>query len=116
MPDEVKMPTCEVCNKNTSIGICCIPGLPMSCAYCQECLEANAHPWGAIVANTACCGGLEHTGPEWVDMVHCTLKHLGRTIEEFIAEVSKDIDEMNAQGEVEPFNPEDPDGFGIIKP
>jgi hypothetical protein len=81
------MPTCEVCNKNTSVGVASVPGVPYSAAYCRECLAANAHPYFIVVANTACCGGLENTCPEWQDMVRDTLAHLGKSAEQFEADV-----------------------------
>jgi len=83
--------SCDVCNKNDEIGVACIPGIPCSAAYCQECLDANAHPWWAIVANTACCDGLENCADWWKKMVYDTCKHLDKTIEEFNKEVTKEM-------------------------
>lgn len=83
------MTTCEVCNKNDSVGVAAIPGVPMSCAFCAECLEANAIPWWAAVANTACCGGLGNTAPWWRHIVFCTCNHLGKSLAEFTNEVNQ---------------------------
>jgi len=82
---------CNVCGKNEALGVCCVPSVPCSMAYCKECLEANAHPWGILVANTACCNGLENTADFWKEMVEDTCKHLGRTIEEFNNAVAIDM-------------------------
>lgn len=83
-------PLCETCKKNKSIGVACVPGVPYSAAYCQECLEANAHPWGVLVANTACLGGWEEAADWWKDMVLATCKHLNKTLDEFKAAVEED--------------------------
>ncbi|KKN96777.1 hypothetical protein LCGC14_0164210 [marine sediment metagenome] len=85
---------CQVCEKNEAKGVCCVPSVPYSAAYCQECLNANAHPWFIIVANTACVGSYEDCAPWWKEMVEDTCKHLGKTLEEFKAEVLKDVEDM----------------------
>ncbi len=90
-PEEIKMPVCEVCNKEQAIGVCCVPGVPYSAAYCRTCLGANAHPYGIVVANTACCGGLNQTSPAWQEIVRDTLVHLGKSIEQFNADVDKSL-------------------------
>ena len=89
------MSLCEVCGKNESVGVACIPGLPMSAAYCLDCLKAGAHPLGALIANTACCGGLEHCDDWWKSMVEVSLKHLGKTKEWFEAEVAESIKQFD---------------------
>jgi len=89
----MEMPICEVCNKNVSVGVACVPAVPISCAYCKECLEANAHPWWVLVANTACCGGLSYTADWWKLMVEDTCKHLGKTLEQFEEDVEKSLKE-----------------------
>jgi hypothetical protein len=88
---EMPMPTCEVCAKNQAIGVCSVPGVAYSAAYCAECLKANAHPLFILVAGTACNGGLDHCASWWKEMVTDTLKHLGRTEEEFTAQVNEEI-------------------------
>ena len=90
---------CEVCEKNEAVGVCCVPGVPMSSAYCRECLQANAHPWNVIVANTACVGSFDDCIPEWKEMVRDTCKHLGKTMEEFKAAVAKDLQLFQHAGE-----------------
>lgn len=82
-------PLCEVCDQNESIGIAAMPGVPCSVAYCRECLDANAHPWGLLIANTACVGGLKNVTPWWKEMVEATCKKLGKTIEEFTTAVKQ---------------------------
>lgn len=85
---------CNVCDNEPAVGVCCVPGLPVSVAYGKNCLEADAHPWSLLVANTAIVGGLENTAEWWREMVQHTCSHLGKTIEEFNANVRQCIDEM----------------------
>ena len=81
---------CEVCGNEPMKGVASIPFIPMSVAYGAQCLAANAHPWWALVANQACIGDeLETTHPEWQRMVHDTCAHLGKTIEQFKADVAE---------------------------
>jgi len=79
---------CEVCDKNPGVGVAAVPGVPISVAYCRECLEANAHPYWIVVTNTAMIGGLDHTAEWWVDIVTSTLAHLDITREQFDADVA----------------------------
>lgn len=89
---------CAVCNNEPAVGVASIPGMPMSEAYGRKCLDANAHPWWALALQTACLGGLEHAAPWWREMVESTCAHLGRTLEEFNAEVARDMAQMEADG------------------
>lgn len=89
--------TCEVCGEEEAVGVASVPGVPISVAYGPKCLEANAHPWGILVANTAILGGLEHTAAWWQHMVKCTCTHLGRTLDEFNDEVADSVAEMEQE-------------------
>lgn len=91
---KLEMPICETCNKNTSIGVCCVPSVPYSAAYCRECLEANAHPYHIMVSGTAINGGLEHCAKFWKEMIECTIKHLNKTKEQFVEEVNESIKQL----------------------
>lgn len=88
------MPKCEVCDERTSIVVFCVPGMPVSAAYCQKCLDANAHPWVYLVANAACCDGLEHCAAWFVEMVDDTCKFLGKTREQFDAAVRQSMEHL----------------------
>ena len=97
---------CEVCEKEPSVGVACVPGIPFSAAYCNGCLQANALPWWLMVAGTARAGGLKETNDEWKKMVMDTCAHLGRPLEEFEKEVEyapHDPDED--KGDAGPTNP-----------
>lgn len=81
---------CDVCGNAGIKGVASIPFVPMSVAYCEGCLRANAHPWWALVANQASIGDpLETTHPEWQQMVRDTCAHLGKTIDQFNADVAE---------------------------
>ena len=80
---------CEVCQNEPVCGVASIPFIPMSVAYGAKCLAANAHPWWALVANQAAIGDpLETTHPVWQAMVRDTCRHLGKTVEQFKADVA----------------------------
>lgn len=103
---------CESCNKNEAMGVACVPGVPCSAAYCYECLGANSHPMHILIANTACCEGLEHCNEGWKRMVNDSLKHQGKTIEWFNKEVKESMNVGDVEFTSEPifinpkFNPE----------
>lgn len=88
--------TCETCERNDSIAVACVPGVPYSAGYCLECLKVNAHPWFILVSATASCGGLDKMIPEWREMVDCTCLRLGKTLDQFnadVAQAEKDMEE-----------------------
>ena len=85
---------CEVCGKNKAVGIACVPMVSTSCAYCSGCLRANAHPWAVLIANSICLGGLDQANESWKQMVIDTCAHLGRTLEQFNAEVAQGIKDL----------------------
>lgn len=35
---------CDCCGTNEALGVASIPGLPISVAYCRQCIDANIHP------------------------------------------------------------------------
>lgn len=82
---------CGVCNKNEQVGVCCVPGVPYSTGYCEECLRADAHPYDILVAQTAILGGIEGTNLAWQEMILNTLIHLEKEIEEFEEDVQESI-------------------------
>jgi hypothetical protein len=82
---------CEVCNERPPIGVACIPGLPMSVAYCQECVQVNASPYWALVSQTAMLNGMENAAPWWHEQVEISLNHLGKTRAQFDADVAVEI-------------------------
>ena len=87
---------CNVCNNEESVGVACVPGVPMSVSYGRKCLEANAHPWGVLVANTACIGNYDECAEWWQQMILDTCKHLIRTLDEFKKDVEQALVEEDA--------------------
>lgn len=88
--------TCDVCDNEPSVGVACVPMMPISVAYGTKCLKANAHPWGLLIGNTAIVGGYTETSTEWQAMVQDTIKHLNKTFEEFNKEVGRTIRDLNS--------------------
>lgn len=85
---------CEVCGKRPAVAVLAT-SVPYSAAYCRECAEAGVDPYWILVANTACIDGLEHAGDWWREMVARSLEYLGKTREEFDADVAADIKRLN---------------------
>jgi hypothetical protein len=59
---------CDVCGTGKSIGVACVPAVPISVAYCKKCLNHGAHPYGILRTNVALCGGREHCAPWFLAM------------------------------------------------
>lgn len=97
------MTPCETCGSDNPVGVACVPGVPYSAAYCQACLDAGAHPWNILVANTVCVGSLELMAPWWRELVNNTCTRLGRTLEEFEADVRRCAEQM--QNDLLNYNP-----------
>lgn len=88
--------TCDVCGKNPAAGIGAMPGVPISFAYCKDCLKANAHPYAIVAANTAMIGGMAQAAPWWQQLVDDTLQHLGKPRELFDSDVALEMAEFEA--------------------
>ena len=84
---------CDVCGREPAFGVAAIPGMPVSVAYGKACLRANAHPWWALVGNTAMLGGIDQAADWWQKMVEDTCRHLGKPLVEFEADVAAAIKE-----------------------
>lgn len=80
--------TCEVCGTEPATAAVAVPGMPVTVAYGRACLDANAHPYGLLVANTACIGGYELAAEWWQRMVTDTLRHLNKTQQQFDSDVA----------------------------
>ena len=89
MIDHTKLPcNCYVCGISVEdTTVACIPGLPISVAYCDPCIVANAHPVELIAMQVALCGGtgavLDNVSVDYIPVVHDTLTHLGKSMDEF---------------------------------
>lgn len=81
---------CEVCGNEQSSGVFSVPGVPISMAYGMRCRQANAHPYGILVATTACASDEDEGMAEWwMEMVHDTLRHLDKSEDEFWDDVAQ---------------------------
>jgi hypothetical protein len=85
---DVETLMCGVCETNPAVGVCAIPGVPASDAFCSPCLRAGAIPMWAAVANTANLGGLDQAADWWVATVEATLKVVGVSRDEFETQVA----------------------------
>lgn len=88
---------CETCQANNAVAVRSVPGIPYSAAYCDACLRAGAHPWWLIVGNTADLGGLDGAASWWCGVVTDTILHLGKTIDQFNADVAQVIADEEAE-------------------
>lgn len=86
---------CDVCRDEPMVGVAVVPGMPVSVAYGRRCLDANAHPYGLVVANTAMVGGYDHAAAWWQQIVDDTLTHLGKDRAEFDQAVAAEIAEFD---------------------
>lgn len=85
---------CDCCHENPAIGIAAVPGVPMSIAWCRTCLEAEVAPYEILVANTACCGGIEATAEWWSELVKRSLSYHKKILPEFLEDVAKALDKL----------------------
>ena len=108
---------CECCEKEKPIvGVASLPYMPMSIAWCADCLRADVIPFWAAANNTACCGGLEHTNQGWKDLVERSLKYHNKTQKEFdeaVEEFNKNIENYGNVTEDGYKLLEDPDDLGF---
>lgn len=84
---------CNVCSERDAIGVAAIPGIPMSVAWCRECIQSGAIPYWAAVANTAIINGMEYAAEWWHEVVDDTLRWLGKSREEFDADVAVSMED-----------------------
>lgn len=86
--------TCGVCGSPKVIGVFCVPGIPYSDAYCQECIDENAHPYHILTADCAMRGLTTHSLFEtkaasyFKDMVYKTCQRLDVPISKFFEDVA----------------------------
>lgn len=85
---------CAVCRKKPSVAVACVPGMPISEAYCEACLGSDAIPWDLCVAQTACCGGRLRTSDEWQRTIEATCALNRKTLAYFDRQVSEATSDM----------------------
>lgn len=100
---------CDVCGKQTNVVVCASVMGAVSFAYCKDCLEAGAEPYGVMVSRVASCGNWpDSINAEYQRIVRNGLKYLGVSEEKF----THDVDEKNRAMEeffanYEPYDPEE---------
>jgi hypothetical protein len=62
------MTLCDTCKKEESIGVACVPGVPMSVCYCKSCLENDLHPAWALLAAVDCIGSTTDVAPWFLEL------------------------------------------------
>lgn len=93
---EQQLDLCGCCHQQKPIvGVACIPGVPMSIAWCSDCLQADVIPYEIAVANTACCGGWSHCNPEWRQLVRTTLVYFNKSCSTFLADVQAELHQLD---------------------
>ena len=83
---------CQVCGEVKETAVCAVPGIPFSAAYCQECFDANAHPYDLVVTNTYISGGYDKCVDWWQEIVDDTLNHLKIPRGQFNEDVGDEAD------------------------
>jgi ribosomal protein S27AE len=86
---------CDCCHDEPAVGVASIPYIAMSIAWGSKCLEAGVIPYWAAVANTVACAGFEETSGDWQELVRLTLDYFGKSMDDFLAEVARDMEEMD---------------------
>ena len=78
---------CDVCGQ-PAVRIACSSLGAVSFAYCRECSDAWAEPYGVLVGMVAQCGGLDECAP-WVAFVaEATVARVGKTLAQFYVDVA----------------------------
>lgn len=83
---------CDVCGKIDEVYVAASACGATSFAYCKECLESGAEPWGALVFYIS-CGGIypNDISQEYQEIVRNTCRRLGRTEDEFAKDVLRKV-------------------------
>lgn len=84
--DVAHMGTCEVCGKEAPVVVAASTLSACSSAYCEECLNEGLEPYSDIVG-TAWCVGWDDLAVWAKDKIERTLKKLGKTKEDVLADV-----------------------------
>lgn len=86
---------CQVCGKNSdNLIVAASTCGAMSFAYCPECLESGAEPYGELVLYVSLAGSKpEDINDMYKEIIDCTLKRLNIQKEKFWADVKKNAEE-----------------------
>lgn len=95
MSEKPGLGKCDCCNKEPSIGVAALPGMPMSIAWCTKCLQAEVIPIWAAISNTACIGGMNDAAQWWIELIERSLKYHNYSRDQFDANVAHEIATMD---------------------
>lgn len=84
--DMARHGVCEVCGKEAPIVVAASTLGACSNAYCEECLNEGLEPYNDIVG-TVWCVGWDNLAVWAKDKIERTLKKLGKTKEDILADV-----------------------------
>lgn len=84
--DYAHMGTCEVCGKEAPVVVAAYTLSSCSSAYCEECLNEGLEPYSDIVG-IVWCVGWDDLAVGAKDKIERTLKKLGKTKEDVLADV-----------------------------
>lgn len=94
---DIDLGLCQCCENEPAVGVASIPGVPMSIAWGRKCLDAMVVPYWVAVANTAQIGGWQEAAEWWKQTVADTLAYFGKTMDEYLADVTADIAHMEEE-------------------
>ena len=84
---------CDVCGKYGRLSVACSSCGAETFAYCNECMECGAEPWGSLVAYISCVGRYpDSINEEYREIVRRTCERLGKTEAEFAAAVDAELE------------------------
>ena len=98
----MEFPMCQVCDKVTGEIICCSALGAVSFCYCKSCGMSGAEPYGILVGTIAMCGGIDHVADYVKDIIAPSLLVAGKSREEFLADVAKDMVDFDEYCNLEP--------------
>lgn len=93
--DVAHMGTCEVCGKEVPVVVAASPLSACSSAYCEACLNECLEHYIDIVG-TVYCVGWDNLSVWAKDKIERTLKKLGKTKEDVLADVEATEKRFNA--------------------
>ena len=89
-----------MCGQQQKVAVLASTVGPISFAYCEQCLEAGAEPYWALVSYIAGAGEWpDGISQAYQDFVRRNLQYHQKSEEEFASDVKQCIDEMNEMWE-----------------
>ena len=87
---------CAVCGKEGEVFVACSACGAISFAYCEDCLNTGAEPYGALVEYISCAGDSpEDINDTYLKIIRDTLSRLNITEEQFWKDVKQSIIDEN---------------------